>query len=119
MSAFSSSRSSWPSRLVAVAEWYRYLRTASSSRLRSELSPSMSFCLVDMAHVIPRLTKTCNRETIRDRGQSAPMSTRHIAYRADHVGSLLRPKELLEARTDPSTTREQLTTIEDTHILAA
>ncbi len=37
-------------------------------------------------------------------------------YRADHVGSLLRPRALLDARND-SLTREQLKTIEDTHIL--
>ena len=39
------------------------------------------------------------------------------AYRADHVGSLLRPRELLDARRDPGVTREQLTAIEDRHIL--
>ena len=38
-------------------------------------------------------------------------------YRADHVGSLLRPQELLAARSDPRVTREQLTAIEDRHIL--
>jgi len=38
-------------------------------------------------------------------------------FRADHVGSLLRPQELLDARANPSTTREQLTAIEDRHIL--
>jgi 5-methyltetrahydropteroyltriglutamate--homocysteine methyltransferase len=38
-------------------------------------------------------------------------------YRADHVGSLLRPQELLAARSDPRLTREQLTAIEDRHIL--
>lgn len=37
-------------------------------------------------------------------------------FRADHVGSLLRPRALLDARND-SLTREQLKTIEDTHIL--
>jgi len=37
-------------------------------------------------------------------------------YRADHVGSLLRPPELLEARKNPATTPEQLTEIEDRHI---
>ena len=39
------------------------------------------------------------------------------SYRADHVGSFLRPKELLEARADPATTPEQLREIEDRHIL--
>ena len=29
-------------------------------------------------------------------------------YRADHVGSLLRPKEILEARANPALTAEQL-----------
>ena len=38
-------------------------------------------------------------------------------YHADHVGSLLRPQELLDARKDPDVTREQLTAIEDRHIL--
>jgi 5-methyltetrahydropteroyltriglutamate--homocysteine methyltransferase len=38
-------------------------------------------------------------------------------YRADHVGSLLRPQELLDARKDPRVTREQLAAIEDRHIL--
>jgi len=38
-------------------------------------------------------------------------------YRADQVGSLLRPPELLEARTNPGVSREQLTAIEDRHIL--
>jgi 5-methyltetrahydropteroyltriglutamate--homocysteine methyltransferase len=38
-------------------------------------------------------------------------------YRADQVGSLLRPPELLQARTIPGVSREQLTAIEDRHIL--
>src|SRR5206468_376847 len=38
-------------------------------------------------------------------------------YRADHVGSLLRPQELLDARKDPHVTRDQLAAIEDRHIL--
>jgi len=38
-------------------------------------------------------------------------------YHADHVGSLLRPQELLDARKDPQRTREQVTAIEDRHIL--
>ena len=38
-------------------------------------------------------------------------------YRADHVGSLLRPSELLEARKNQSLTPEQLKELEDTHIL--
>ena len=38
-------------------------------------------------------------------------------YRADHVGSFLRPSELLEARQNPALAREQLTAIEDRHIL--
>jgi methionine synthase II (cobalamin-independent) len=38
-------------------------------------------------------------------------------YHADHVGSLLRPQELLDARRNPQVTREQLTAIEDRHIL--
>jgi 5-methyltetrahydropteroyltriglutamate--homocysteine methyltransferase len=40
-------------------------------------------------------------------------------YRADHVGSLLRPQELLDARKDPGVTHEQLAAIEDRHILGA
>jgi 5-methyltetrahydropteroyltriglutamate--homocysteine methyltransferase len=39
-----------------------------------------------------------------------------LKYRADHVGSLLRPSELLEARKNPSTKPEQLKEIEDRHI---
>ena len=38
-------------------------------------------------------------------------------YRADHVGSLLRPSELLEARKNPAIAPEQLKEIEDRHIL--
>ncbi len=38
-------------------------------------------------------------------------------YRADHVGSFLRPAELLEARRNPSVNAEQLRAIEDRHIL--
>jgi 5-methyltetrahydropteroyltriglutamate--homocysteine methyltransferase len=38
-------------------------------------------------------------------------------YRADHVGSLLRPKELLDARKNPHLTRDQLEGIEDRQIL--
>ena len=38
-------------------------------------------------------------------------------YRADHVGSLLRPQELLDARKNPGITREQLAAVEDRHIL--
>jgi 5-methyltetrahydropteroyltriglutamate--homocysteine methyltransferase len=41
------------------------------------------------------------------------------AYRADHVGSLLRPPALLQARHNPAITREQLTAVEDAHILDA
>lgn len=40
-------------------------------------------------------------------------------YRADHVGSLLRPPEILAARSDPHVTPEQLRAIEDEHILRA
>ena len=38
-------------------------------------------------------------------------------YRADHVGSLLRPRELLDARSDAGVTPERLAAIEDRHIL--
>jgi 5-methyltetrahydropteroyltriglutamate--homocysteine methyltransferase len=37
-------------------------------------------------------------------------------YRADHVGSLLRPPELVEARHNPSTPPELLKELEDSHI---
>jgi 5-methyltetrahydropteroyltriglutamate--homocysteine methyltransferase len=37
-------------------------------------------------------------------------------YRADHIGSLLRPAELLQARNANSDTAE-LRALEDTHIL--
>jgi 5-methyltetrahydropteroyltriglutamate--homocysteine methyltransferase len=40
-------------------------------------------------------------------------------YKADHVGSFLRPKEIIDARRDPSVTREQLREIEDRCILRA
>src|SRR6185436_6396395 len=39
-------------------------------------------------------------------------------YRADHVGSFLRPAELLAARADHSTSPEQLRAVEDQCILA-
>src|SRR5690242_13438180 len=38
-------------------------------------------------------------------------------YRADQVGSFLRPKELLEARDNPNVSPEQLKQIEDKFIL--
>jgi 5-methyltetrahydropteroyltriglutamate--homocysteine methyltransferase len=38
-------------------------------------------------------------------------------YRADHVGSLLRPREVLDALKDPQISRERLEAIEDQHIL--
>src|SRR5713226_7267238 len=37
-------------------------------------------------------------------------------YRADHVGSFLRPQELLDVRTGPNVTAAQLKEIEDRHI---
>lgn len=37
-------------------------------------------------------------------------------YRADHVGSLLRPQEVLQARSDYRTDRQQLEALEDKHI---
>jgi 5-methyltetrahydropteroyltriglutamate--homocysteine methyltransferase len=40
-------------------------------------------------------------------------------FRADHVGSLLRPSVILQARADPSTSRNALTRLEDEAILAA
>jgi 5-methyltetrahydropteroyltriglutamate--homocysteine methyltransferase len=40
-----------------------------------------------------------------------------IRYRADHVGSLLRPNRLLEAHANPATTPEQLKALEDEVIL--
>jgi 5-methyltetrahydropteroyltriglutamate--homocysteine methyltransferase len=40
-------------------------------------------------------------------------------YRADHVGSLLRPRELLDAFDNPGMTFEQLDEIENGHILGA
>ena len=40
-------------------------------------------------------------------------------YRADNVGSLLRPREVLDARSDLRTNLEQLSAIEDRHILQA
>ena len=40
-----------------------------------------------------------------------------FTYRADHVGSLLRPQELLDARSNPETTGESLIALEDKYIL--
>jgi 5-methyltetrahydropteroyltriglutamate--homocysteine methyltransferase len=40
-----------------------------------------------------------------------------LTYRADHVGSLLRPPELLDARKNPETKAAQLTALEDRHIV--
>src|SRR5215467_6627512 len=37
-------------------------------------------------------------------------------YRADHVGSFLRPPELLEARRSAGVDRERLRLLEDSHI---
>jgi len=37
-------------------------------------------------------------------------------YRADHVGSFLRPPELLEARANPTANPEQLRALEDRHV---
>jgi len=42
-----------------------------------------------------------------------------MRHRADHVGSLLRPAELLQARSDPATAPEQLTALEDRCIIGA
>ena len=40
-----------------------------------------------------------------------------VSYRADHVGSLLRPAELLEARTKVAVDKDKLREIEDREIL--
>ena len=40
-----------------------------------------------------------------------------VAYRADHVGSFLRPRAILDARTDPRITPAALREIEDAEIL--
>ena len=40
-----------------------------------------------------------------------------VLCRADHVGSLLRPREVLDARNDPLVSPEQLREIENRHIL--
>ena len=40
------------------------------------------------------------------------------SYRADHVGSLLRPAELLEARSNAAKDPLRLRTLEDLHIRA-
>ena len=42
-----------------------------------------------------------------------------IRYRADQVGSFLRPQEIRDARNNPSLSLEQLREIEDRHILRA
>ncbi|HEV2991792.1 MAG TPA: methionine synthase [Candidatus Angelobacter sp.] len=38
-------------------------------------------------------------------------------YRAEHIGSFIRPSELLEARRDPATEVSRLQSLEDAHIL--
>ena len=38
-------------------------------------------------------------------------------YRAEHIGSFIRPSELLEARRDPATNVSRLQSLEDMHIL--
>ena len=40
-----------------------------------------------------------------------------VRYRADHVGSLLRPREILDARSNSSVTAGELRALEDAHIL--
>ena len=40
-----------------------------------------------------------------------------LSYRSDHVGSFLRPREILDARANPAVTAEQLREIEDRQIL--
>src|SRR5918993_5415951 len=40
-----------------------------------------------------------------------------IRYRADHVGSLLRPAELIEVRNNPTLTLDERRAVEDRHIL--
>ena len=49
-------------------------------------------------------------------GSGATPNNMSFEYRADHVGSLLRPKELLEARANPAIAAEQLREIEDRQI---
>jgi len=39
-----------------------------------------------------------------------------MTYRAEHIGSFIRPSELLEARHDPATDSSRLRALEDTHI---
>src|SRR5438552_13877473 len=46
-------------------------------------------------------------------GSRASMPTK---YRAEHIGSFIRPSELLEARHDPTTDASRLQALEDTHI---
>jgi 5-methyltetrahydropteroyltriglutamate--homocysteine methyltransferase len=40
-----------------------------------------------------------------------------LMYRADHVGSLLRPREILDARADDRMTPDELRTIEDAQVM--
>src|SRR5579871_552634 len=56
--------------------------------------------------MVPKMYKL-----VKQRSQMA------FKYRADHVGSLLRPQELLDARNSPDVTPEQLKEIEDRHII--
>ena len=38
-------------------------------------------------------------------------------YRADHLGSFLRPAEILAARSDPTMAPERLRELEDRHVI--
>src|SRR6266545_3895444 len=40
-----------------------------------------------------------------------------MMYRADNVGSLLRPQEILDARADPAVSPDALRSIEDAHVI--
>ncbi len=60
----------------------------------------------------PPAARADHRQRRVDESASRKVAPRDDDYRADHVGSLLRPQELLEARSNPENTAE-LTELED------
>jgi 5-methyltetrahydropteroyltriglutamate--homocysteine methyltransferase len=52
-------------------------------------------------------------------GEVSSLNDSRPRYKADHVGSLLRPREIRDARNNPSLSVDELREIEDRHILRA
>ena len=53
----------------------------------------------------------------RSQGEAGVQVDMPVQYRADHVGSFLRPRAILDARSDPRVTPDALREIEDADIL--